>query len=43
MADHFIVIFEGAYIVSKALDEAELTTKQMEHLKNYFELIFEPK
>jgi len=42
LADMFKVIFEGAFIVSKALDEPDVMAKQLRHLKNYFELIFEP-
>lgn len=41
LADFFTVIFEGSFITSKALNEPNLTAKQLKHLKNYFELIFE--
>lgn len=41
LADFFTVIMEGAFIVSKALNEADVTAKQLQHLKNYFELLFE--
>lgn len=43
LADQFTVIFEGGYVVSKALNEAELTAKQLQHFKNYLELLFERK
>ncbi|WP_222983681.1 TetR/AcrR family transcriptional regulator [Flagellimonas meishanensis] len=43
LADHTIVIFEGAFVVSKALNAPDITAKHLKHLKNYFELIFEPK
>jgi len=43
LADHTVVIFEGPYVISKALNESELTANHLKHLKNYFELIFEPK
>ncbi len=43
LADLFKVIFEGAFIVSKALDEPDVIAKQLNHLKTYFELIFESK
>ncbi len=43
LADLFKVIFEGAFIVSKALDEPDVIAKQLIHLKNYFELVFESK
>jgi len=43
LADHTTVIFEGAFVVSKALNGRDLTADHLKHLKNYFELIFEPK
>jgi len=43
LADHTLVIFEGAFVMSKALNAADLTAKHLEHLKNYFELVFEPR
>lgn len=43
LADMTTVIFEGAFIVSKALNDPELTAKQLKLLKNYFELLFVPK
>lgn len=43
LADHTVVIFEGAFIVSKALKGKDLTANHLKHLKNYFELIFEKK
>lgn len=43
LADLLIVIFEGSYVVSKAVHEADLTAKQLIHLKNYFQLLFETK
>ena len=43
LADHFLVVFEGAYVLSKALNDPELTVHHLKHLKKYFELIFEPK
>ncbi len=41
MADLFTVIFEGSLIVSKALDETDVTARQLKHLKTYFETVFE--
>ena len=41
LADLLVVIFEGSYVVSKAVNEAELTAKQLIHLKNYFKLLFD--
>jgi len=43
LADLFKVIFEGAFIVSKALNEPDIIAKQLIHLKTYFKLIFELK
>jgi len=43
LASLFTVIFEGSYVVSKALNEPELTAKQLTHLKHYFQLLFVPK
>lgn len=43
LADHTVAIFEGAYVISRALNEPDLTAKHLLHLKNYFQLIFEPK
>lgn len=40
LADLLVVIFEGSYVVSKAVNEADLTAKQLTHLKNYFQLLF---
>ena len=42
LADHFVVIFEGAFVVSKALNEPDLTADHLKHLKKYFELLFIP-
>ena len=42
LADQITVIFEGAFIMSKALDDIDLVTKQLKHLKNYFQLLFKP-
>ena len=43
LADHIVVIFEGAFVVSKALRGKDLTVDHLSHLKNYFKLIFEKK
>lgn len=40
MADHTVVIFEGAFVVSKALKGRDLTADHLKHLKNYFQLLF---
>jgi TetR/AcrR family transcriptional repressor of nem operon len=43
LADLLVVIFEGSYVISKAVNEADLTAKQLTHLKNYFQLLFDAK
>lgn len=43
LADLLVVIFEGSYVISKAVNEADLTAKQLTHLKNYFQLLFDTK
>ncbi|NAY90523.1 TetR family transcriptional regulator [Muricauda sp. JGD-17] len=43
LADHTLVIFEGAFMVSKALQGGDLTADHLKHLKTYFELLFQPK
>ena len=40
LADGFMSVFEGAFILSKSLDEADITIQQLRHYKNYIELIF---
>ncbi len=39
LADQFAVIVEGAYILSKALNQPELTAKQLTHFKAYLGLL----
>lgn len=41
--DLLVVIFEGSYVISKAVNEAVLTTKQLMHLMNNFQLLFDSK
>ncbi len=41
LADHVTVVFEGAFIVSRALNDPDITAKHLHHLKNYLELLFE--
>ncbi|UII79504.1 TetR/AcrR family transcriptional regulator [Flagellimonas sp. CMM7] len=43
LADHTVVIFEGAFVVSKALKGRDLTADHLKHLKNYFQLLFKRK
>jgi TetR/AcrR family transcriptional repressor of nem operon len=42
LADGFMVVFEGAFILSKSLQEADITVQQLRHYKNYIELLFRP-
>ena len=39
LADQFVVIFEGAFIVSKALNEPDISSKQLVHLRNYLKFL----
>ncbi|SMD32249.1 transcriptional regulator, TetR family [Reichenbachiella faecimaris] len=43
LADHFVVILEGSFIVSKAINRKEISAKQLKHFKNYLEIVFEQK
>ncbi|MEQ9374303.1 MAG: TetR/AcrR family transcriptional regulator [Imperialibacter sp.] len=43
LADQFVVILEGAFIISKALNDPKITAEQLKHFKNYLELLFEKK
>lgn len=40
LADGFMSVFEGAFILSKSLDEADITVQQLRHYKTYVELLF---
>jgi TetR/AcrR family transcriptional repressor of nem operon len=40
LADGFMSVFEGAFILSKSLNEADITIKQLRHYKAYIELLF---
>ena len=42
LADHFNVIIEGAFIISKALNNPSLIAKQLTHYRNYLHLLFKP-
>jgi TetR/AcrR family transcriptional repressor of nem operon len=41
LADGFMSVFEGAFVLSKSLGEADVTIKQLRHYKTYIELLFE--
>jgi len=40
LADHLLVTFEGAFVLSKTLNEPKLTARQLEHYRNYLEVLF---
>lgn len=40
LADEFLVIIEGAFILSKSLEDTKIVPDQLRHYKNYLELIF---
>ena len=41
LADGFMSVFEGAFVLSKSLGEADVTVKQLRHYKTYIELLFD--
>lgn len=40
VADHVLTTFEGAFILSKVLNEARLAAEQLVQCRNYLELLF---
>lgn len=40
LADMFTVVIEGAFIVSRVMDEPEVTANQLAHLRTYLEVLF---
>jgi len=40
LADNFMAVFEGAFILSKSLDESEITVKQLGLYKKFISLLF---
>lgn len=40
LADTFLTAFEGAYVLSRALDEPDILRQQLRHVRTYFELVF---
>ncbi|QJR10573.1 hypothetical protein DSM104443_01637 [Usitatibacter rugosus] len=43
LADLFYSLTEGAYVMTKTLDDRRLLARQTRELRNYFELLFEPR
>lgn len=41
LQDMFLAVFEGGFILEKILKDPEATSKQLQNLKNYLELIFD--
>jgi TetR/AcrR family transcriptional regulator, transcriptional repressor for nem operon len=42
LADQGLAVYEGTFILSRALDEPELLRGQLQHFRNYLELLFRP-
>jgi TetR/AcrR family transcriptional regulator, transcriptional repressor for nem operon len=42
LADEGLTLFEGAYVLSRALGEPQLLKGQLRHFRNYLELLFWP-
>jgi TetR/AcrR family transcriptional repressor of nem operon len=43
LADGFMSLFEGAFILEKALGESGVTRQQLKHYRTYIELLFAPQ
>jgi TetR/AcrR family transcriptional repressor of nem operon len=43
LGDHLLVTYEGAFILSKTLNEPRLVAQQLLHFRNYLELLFEKR
>lgn len=43
LADMLLTIFEGAFILSRTMQEPKLIARQLAHFRTYLELIFETK
>jgi len=42
VADHLLTTFEGAFILSKVMNEPGLASQQLIQCRNYIELLFAP-
>ena len=40
LAFHLSIIFEGAFVLSKAVNDSQMTANQLKQYKNYIELLF---
>jgi TetR/AcrR family transcriptional repressor of nem operon len=43
IADQFIVLIEGAFILSKSLDDTQIVVQQIQNYKKYLEMVFKQK
>jgi len=43
LLSHFNTVLEGAFILSKAMQDPKIPVKQLKHLKNYYSLLFQEK
>lgn len=43
LADGFMSVFEGAFVLSKSLQEPDITIQQLRHYKTYLKLLFDPQ
>lgn len=43
VADHVLATLEGAFILSKLMNEPKLAAEQLIHCRNYLELLFNPQ
>ena len=41
VADMFMTVFEGAFVMSRVLDEADLVVRQLRNYRSYLELLFD--
>ena len=42
LADEGLALFEGAYVLSRALGEPQVLKGQLRHFRTYLELLFSP-
>jgi TetR/AcrR family transcriptional repressor of nem operon len=42
LADGFSSVFEGAFVLSKSLNEPDITVQQIRHYKTYIKVLFDP-
>jgi TetR/AcrR family transcriptional repressor of nem operon len=42
VADMFLTVFEGAFVMSRVLDQPDLVVRQLRNYRDYLELLFSP-